>query len=54
MWEHWVELAETSVRNIKQIQFQTKSDTKLDKKDALFVEFSYLLKMSDVCVVKQY
>ena len=54
MWEHWVELAETYVRNIKPIQCQIKSDMKLDKRDAHSVEFSYLLKMSDVCVVKQY
>ena len=39
---NWVELVEISVKDIKQIQFQIKSDMKLDKKDVHFAEFSYL------------
>lgn len=38
--KNWVELVETSVQDIVQTQFPIKSGTKLDKKDALFVEFS--------------
>jgi hypothetical protein len=52
--ENWVELAGISVQDIVQTQFQTKLGMKLDKKDALFVEFSYPLKMLGAFVVKQF
>ena len=50
----WVELVEVFVRCIKQNQFQTKSDMKLDKKDVHFVVFFSHQKISDVFAVKQY
>ena len=37
---------------MKQDQHQTKSDTKLDKKDAHSVEYSYQQRMQGACVAK--
>ena len=49
----WEEPVGAFVRCIKQNQFQTRSDMKLDKKDVHFVVFSSHQKISDVFVVKR-
>jgi hypothetical protein len=48
------EHVEAFVRRIKQNQFQTRSDMKLDKKDAHFVVFFSHQKISDVFAVRQF
>jgi len=47
------EHVEVFLRCIKQNQFQTRSNMKLDKKDVHFVVFSSHQKISDVFVVKR-
>ena len=49
----WEEHVEAFVRCIKQHQFQTRSDMKLDKKDVHFVVFFSHQKISDVFAVKR-
>ncbi len=52
--KRWVEHVEVFVRCIKQSQFQTKSDMKLDKKDAHIVVFFSHQKISGVFAVRQF
>ena len=50
----WVEHVEVFVRSTRQNQYQTKSDTRLDKKGARIVGFFSHQKISDAFVVKQF